>query len=91
MRKQLTQTVPASGLGGLVVGITAHQGRDEVVAAIRIGVPLARCRVMALRRLAPAMVEAAEAASRCLGWSAEETSPSAVTRGLPGAPAAART
>jgi IclR family transcriptional regulator, KDG regulon repressor len=43
----------------------------EVVAAISIGVPLARCSVMALRRLAPTIVEAAEAASRRLGWSPE--------------------
>ena len=41
----------------------------EVVAAISIGVPLARCNVMALRRLAPAIIEAGEAASRRLGWS----------------------
>lgn len=43
----------------------------EVVAAISIGVPLARCTVMALRRLAPVIMEAAEAASRRLGWSGE--------------------
>ena len=43
----------------------------EVVAAISIGVPLARCSVMALRRLAPVIMEAAEAASRRLGWSPE--------------------
>jgi IclR family transcriptional regulator, KDG regulon repressor len=42
-----------------------------VVAAISIGVPLARCSVMALRRLAPTIMEAAEAASRRLGWSPE--------------------
>ncbi len=46
----------------------------EVVAAISIGVPLARCSVMALRRLAPTIVEAAEAASRRLGWSPEMSS-----------------
>jgi DNA-binding IclR family transcriptional regulator len=43
----------------------------EVVAAISIGVPLARCSVIALRRLAPTIMEAAEAASRRLGWSQE--------------------
>ncbi len=48
----------------------------EVVAAISIGVPLARCNVMALRRLAPTIVEAAEAASRRLGWSPEMSVPS---------------
>jgi IclR family transcriptional regulator, KDG regulon repressor len=53
---------------------------DEVVAAISIGVPLARCSVMALRRLAPTIVEAAEAASRRLGWSGDVTLPSAATR-----------
>jgi hypothetical protein len=42
-----------------------------VVAAISIGVPLARCGVVALRRQAPVIVEAAEAASRRLGWSPE--------------------
>jgi IclR family transcriptional regulator, KDG regulon repressor len=41
------------------------------VAAISIGVPLVRCNVMALRRLAPVIMEAAEAASRRLGWSGE--------------------
>jgi IclR family transcriptional regulator, KDG regulon repressor len=46
----------------------------EVVAAISIGVPLARCNVMALRRLAPVIMEAAEAASRRLGWSGELSS-----------------
>ena len=46
----------------------------EVVAAISIGVPLARCSVMALRRLAPVIMEAAEAASRRLGWSPELSS-----------------
>jgi IclR family KDG regulon transcriptional repressor len=50
---------PIRGVGG------------EVVAAISIGVPLARCSVMALRRLAPTIMEAAEAASRRLGWSPE--------------------
>ncbi len=48
----------------------------DVVAAISIGVPLARCSVMALRRLAPTIVEAAEAASRRLGWSPEMSVPS---------------
>ena len=43
----------------------------EVVAAVSIGVPLARCNVMALRRLAPVIMEAAEAASRRLGWSGD--------------------
>ena len=43
----------------------------EVVAAISIGVPLARCSVLVLRRLAPTIMEAAEAASRRLGWSGE--------------------
>jgi IclR family KDG regulon transcriptional repressor len=43
----------------------------EVIAAISIGVPLARCSVMALRRLAPVIMEAAEAASRRLGWSGD--------------------
>jgi DNA-binding IclR family transcriptional regulator len=46
----------------------------EVVAAISIGVPLARCSVMALRRLAPVIMEAAEAASRRLGWSGDLSS-----------------
>ena len=48
----------------------------DVVAAISIGVPLARCSVMALRRLAPDYREAAEAASRRLGWSPEMSVPS---------------
>ena len=43
----------------------------EVVAAISIGVPLARCSVTSLRRLAPTIIEAAEAASRRLGWSGD--------------------
>jgi DNA-binding IclR family transcriptional regulator len=46
----------------------------EVIAAISIGVPLARCSVMALRRLAPVIMEAAEAASRRLGWSGDLSS-----------------
>jgi DNA-binding IclR family transcriptional regulator len=53
---------------------------DEVVAAISIGVPLARCSVMALRRLAPTIVEAAEAASRRLGWSGEVPAASMAAR-----------
>jgi hypothetical protein len=59
---------------------------DEVVAAISIGVPLARCSVMALRRLAPTIVEAAEAASRRLGWSGEVPAASVAARKLGGSP-----
>jgi IclR family transcriptional regulator, KDG regulon repressor len=59
---------PIRGVGG------------EVVAAISIGVPLARCSVMALRRLAPTIMEAAEAASRRLGWSPELASPELAQR-----------
>ena len=47
----------------------------EVIAAISIGVPLARCTVVSLRRLAPTIMEAAEAASRRLGWSPELSLP----------------
>jgi IclR family transcriptional regulator, KDG regulon repressor len=56
------------------VGSIAAPVRDStgaVVAAISIGVPLARCSVMNLRRMAPMIIEAAEAVSRRLGWSAE--------------------
>ncbi len=56
------------------VGSIAAPVRDStgaVVAAISIGVPLARCSVMNLRRMAPMTIEAAEAVSRRLGWSAE--------------------
>jgi hypothetical protein len=53
-----------------------------VVAAISIGVPLARCNVMALRRLAPVIMEAAEAASRRLGWSGELSSSSSLSAPL---------
>jgi DNA-binding IclR family transcriptional regulator len=55
------------GVASIAAPVRAVSG--EVVAAISIGVPLARCSVMALRRLAPVIMEAAEAASRRLGWS----------------------
>ena len=61
------------GIASIAAPIRGAGG--EVVAAISIGVPLARCSVMALRRLAPTIMEAAEAASRRLGWSPELASP----------------
>jgi IclR family KDG regulon transcriptional repressor len=57
------------GLASIAAPVRDING--EVTAAISIGVPLARCTVMALRRLAPTIMEAAQAASRRLGWSPE--------------------
>ena len=57
------------GLASIAAPVRDISG--DVMAAISIGVPLARCSVMSLRRLAPVIVEAAEAASRRLGWSPE--------------------
>jgi len=70
-RRGWAEAVNERELGVASIAAPIRDVGGEVVAAISIGVPLARCSVMSLRRLAPTIVEAAEAASRRLGWSGE--------------------
>ncbi|MGH3220538.1 MAG: IclR family transcriptional regulator, partial [Streptosporangiaceae bacterium] len=74
-RRGWAEAVNEREIGVASIAAPIHGAGGEVVAAISIGVPLARCSVMALRRLAPTIMEAAEAASRRLGWSPELASP----------------
>jgi DNA-binding IclR family transcriptional regulator len=76
-RKGWAEAVNEREVGVASVAAPVRDAAGRVVAAVSIGVPLARCSVLALRRLAPVIVEAAEAASRRLGWS-PETAPGAV-------------
>ena len=68
-RRGWAEAVNEREIGVASIAAPVRDISGEVVAAISIGVPLARCSVMALRRLAPVIMEAAEAASRRLGWS----------------------
>ena len=70
-RRGWAEAVNEREIGVASIAAPIRSASGEVVAAISIGVPLARCSVMALRRLAPTIMEAAEAASRRLGWSPE--------------------
>ena len=70
-RRGWSEAVNEREIGIASIAAPIRDVSGEVVAAISIGVPLARCTVMALRRLAPVIMEAAEAASRRLGWSGE--------------------
>ena len=70
-RRGWAEAINEREIGVASIAAPVRDVSGEVVAAISIGVPLARCSVMALRRLAPVIVEAAEAASRRLGWSPE--------------------
>jgi len=70
-RRGWSEAVNEREIGIASIAAPIRDTSGEVVAAISIGVPLARCTVMALRRLAPVIMEAAEAASRRLGWSGE--------------------
>jgi DNA-binding IclR family transcriptional regulator len=70
-RKGWAEAVNEREVGVASVAAPVRDATGAVVAAVSIGVPLARCSVMALRRLAPTIMEAAEAASRRLGWSPE--------------------
>ena len=70
-RRGWAEAVNERELGLASIAAPIRDSAGAVVAAISIGVPLARCTVMNLRRMAPVIVEAAEAASRRLGWSAE--------------------
>ena len=70
-RRGWSEAVNEREIGIASIAAPIRDASGEVVAAISIGVPLARCTVMALRRLAPVIMEAAEAASRRLGWSGE--------------------
>jgi IclR family KDG regulon transcriptional repressor len=79
-RRGWAEAVNEREIGVASIAAPIRDISDEVVAAISIGVPLARCSVMALRRLAPTIVEAAEAASRRLGWSGEMPAASAGAR-----------
>ncbi len=67
-RRGWAEAVNEREIGVASIAAPLRDVSGEVVAAISIGVPLARCSVMALRRLAPVIMEAAEAASRRLGW-----------------------
>ena len=73
-RRGWAEAINEREIGIASIAAPVRDVTGEVVAAISIGVPLARCSVMALRRLAPTIVEAAEAASRRLGWSPESSS-----------------
>ena len=68
-RRGWAEAINEREIGVASIAAPIRSASGEVVAAISIGVPLARCSVMALRRLAPTIMEAAEAASRRLGWS----------------------
>ena len=68
-RRGWAEAINEREIGVASIAAPVRDISGEVVAAISIGVPLARCSVMSLRRLAPVIVEAAEAASRRLGWS----------------------
>jgi DNA-binding IclR family transcriptional regulator len=70
-RRGWSEAVNEREIGIASIAAPIRDVSGEVVAAISIGVPLARCNVMALRRLAPVIMEAAEAASRRLGWTGE--------------------
>ena len=70
-RRGWAEAVNEREIGVASIAAPVRDVSGEVIAAISIGVPLARCSVMALRRLAPVIMEAAEAASRRLGWSGE--------------------
>jgi IclR family transcriptional regulator, KDG regulon repressor len=70
-RRGWADAVNEREVGVASIAAPIRDSTGEVVAAISIGVPLARCSVMNLRRMAPTIVKAAEAASRRLGWSAE--------------------
>jgi DNA-binding IclR family transcriptional regulator len=70
-RRGWAEAVNEREIGIASIAAPIRDVSGEVTAAISIGVPLARCNVMALRRLAPVIMEAAEAASRRLGWSGE--------------------
>ena len=85
-RRGWAEAVNEREIGVASIAAPIRDISDEVVAAISIGVPLARCSVMALRRLAPTIVEAAEAASRRLGWSGEVPAASVAARKLGGSP-----
>jgi DNA-binding IclR family transcriptional regulator len=73
-RRGWAEAVNEREIGVASIAAPVRDVSGEVIAAISIGVPLARCSVMALRRLAPVIMEAAEAASRRLGWSPELSS-----------------
>ena len=73
-RRGWAEAVNEREVGVASIAAPVRDISGEVVAAISIGVPLARCSVMALRRLAPVIMEAAEAASRRLGWSGDLSS-----------------
>jgi DNA-binding IclR family transcriptional regulator len=73
-RRGWAEAVNEREVGVASIAAPVRDISGEVAAAISIGVPLARCSVMALRRLAPVIMEAAEAASRRLGWSGDLSS-----------------
>ena len=73
-RRGWAEAVNEREVGVASIAAPVRDVGGEVIAAISIGVPLARCSVMALRRLAPVIMEAAEAASRRLGWSGDLSS-----------------
>jgi len=73
-RRGWAEAINEREIGVASIAAPVRDISGEVVAAISIGVPLARCSVMALRRLAPVIMEAAEAASRRLGWPGELSS-----------------
>jgi DNA-binding IclR family transcriptional regulator len=70
-RRGWAEAINEREIGVASIAAPVRDVSGDVVAAISIGVPLARCSVMALRRLAPVIMEAAEAASRRLGWSGD--------------------
>ena len=74
-RRGWAEAVNEREIGVASIAAPMRDVSGEVIAAISIGVPLARCSVMALRRLAPVIMEAAEAASRRLGWPGEVSRP----------------
>src|SRR6201994_54973 len=63
-RRGWAEAVNEREIGVASIAAPVRDVSGEVIAAISIGVPLARCSVMALRRLAPVIMEAAEVASR---------------------------
>jgi IclR family transcriptional regulator, KDG regulon repressor len=64
-------------IGVASIAAPVRDFRGDVVAAISIGAPVIRLGAAQRRRYAPAVIEAAEAVSRRLGW----TLPSATTTG----------
>jgi DNA-binding IclR family transcriptional regulator len=82
-RRGWAEAINEREIGVASIAAPVRDASGEVVAAISIGVPLARCSVAALRRRAPVIAEAAEAASRRLGWSGEMPSMSSVSRSAP--------